>query len=144
MKELNPGPFELCKFLRIATQLLEEWRIVDDAFIAYASIAGFFETDKFLEMDKRFVSELMELTNAEKSAEDSASRMVKLFDQAERAKNPPDRRSSKGATTTPRSFWEPWDKIRDEHQRDIDSECYDIYPLEWRKTIRPVVINRKC
>jgi hypothetical protein len=91
---INAGPFELCKFMNMAPEFREERRVVDDAFNAYASIALFFDTDKFLGSThgKEFV--------------DSP-----LLKQAERAKTVPDRRTHKSNKTMPKEFWDDFDKL---------------------------------
>jgi hypothetical protein len=125
MSGLNPGPFELCKFMQMASHFREERRIVDDAFKAYAAIALFFDTDKFL------ASPISELFT------DS-----KLLKQEERAKDVPDRRTHKSNKTMPPEFWKDWDKLLRDKKRTSSDAVDDIFPMEWRKAIRPVVIRR--
>lgn len=124
MSDLNRGPFELCKFMELAYQFTEERRIVDDAFMAYASIALFFDTETFLNTEK---GKIFKNSN--------------LIDPVERAKYVPDRRSYKSNHTMPKSLWEEWDRIRKERNRDEHDICDDIIPLEWRKAMRPAIIH---
>ena len=123
---LNLGPFELCKTMNMARLFLEERRIVDDAFRAYASIAVFFEGDAFL------ASEFGE-----------PWRETKLLDQKERAKHVPDRRTHMSNKSMPREFWKGWDDLLRQNKRGEGDVVDDIFPLEWRKAIRPIVVKRK-
>lgn len=124
MSSLNPGPFELCKFMEMAPLFTQERRIVDDAFNAYAAVALFFDTQTFLNSEKGRVFK------------DS-----NLIDPVERAKHVPDRRTHQSNKTMPKSFWEPWDRLRKDNNREVDDETYDIMPLEWRKAMRPAIIR---
>jgi hypothetical protein len=124
---INAGPFELCKFMNMAPEFREERRVVDDAFNAYASIALFFDTDKFLGSThgKEFV--------------DSP-----LLKQAERAKTVPDRRTHKSNKTMPKEFWDDFDKLLRDNKRQMGDVIDDIMPMEWRKTLRPIIMRCKC
>jgi len=126
MSKVTPGPFELCKFMRMAPRFTEDRRIVTDAFEAYAAIALFFDTEAFLASDEG------------KEFKDS-----KLFDQAERARHVPDRRTHMSNKTMPKDFWNEWDALLKSNRRAPGGIIDDIYPAEWRKAIRPVVIRRK-
>lgn len=123
---LNPGPFELCKFMQMAPHFREERRIVDDAFKAYAAIALFFDTEKFYahELGKVF-------------------QCSKLLDQVERAKEVPDRRTHMSNKTMPKGFWKEWDKLLKDNKRSAGESVEDIFPTEWRNAIRPAVIRRE-
>jgi hypothetical protein len=122
---MNAGPFELCKFMQMASHFREERRIVDDAFKAYAAVSLFFDTDKFL------ASKL-----------GSLFKDCELLDQEKRAKNVPDRRTHKSNKTMPEEFWKTWDKLLKDNRRTSDDAVDDIFPPEWRKAIRTVVIRR--
>jgi hypothetical protein len=124
MSSLNSGPFELCKFMDMAPLFTQERRTVDDAFSAYAAVALFFDSKAFLDSEKGHVFK------------DS-----NLIDQAERAKHVPDRRTHKSNKTMPKSFWEEWDRLRKDNNREEDDHTYDIMPLEWRKAMRPAIIR---
>jgi len=126
-KALNAGPFELCKFMQMASHFQEERRIVDDAFKAYAAIALFFDADAFLA-----------------DPIGSPYRNTKLLNQEERAKTVPDRRTHKSSKTLPSEFWKGWEKLVKDNKRKINDPNEDIYPIDWRKAIRPVVVRRKC
>jgi hypothetical protein len=120
---VNPGPFELCKFMKMASHFREERRIVDDVFKAYAAIAMFFEGEQFL---------------ASKSG--IPFRDSKLLNQEERAKQVPDRRTHMSNKTMPKEFWSDWDRLMRENNRSLeDTVVNDIYPMEWRKAMRPVI-----
>ncbi|KAJ4983302.1 hypothetical protein SVAN01_11183 [Stagonosporopsis vannaccii] len=121
---INPGPFELCKTMHMADDFREERRVVDDAFTAYAAIAVFFESEAFL------ASEYGE-----------PWRDTKLLDQAERAKHVPDRRMHNSNKTMPEEFWKEWDELLKTNERRSGDEVDDIYPMEWRKTLRPIIIK---
>ncbi|KAF1830577.1 hypothetical protein BDW02DRAFT_558680 [Decorospora gaudefroyi] len=121
---INPGPFELCKFMQMAQLFYEERRIVDDAFKAYASIALFFETEEFL------------ASNNGKPFRDS-----QLLKQEERAKQLPDRRTHLSNRTMPKEFWKDWDKLLKDNKRTLQDDVEDIYPMEWRKAMRPAIIR---
>jgi hypothetical protein len=123
---LDPGPFELAKFMQMVDHFREERRVVDDCFKAYAAISLFFETDKFKahRVGSMFKDSL-------------------LLNQEERAKNVPDRRTHNSNKTMPTDFWKPWDKLLKDNKRCTEDDVDDIYPLEWRKAIRPIVIRRK-
>jgi hypothetical protein len=123
---INLGPFELCKTMNMARTFLEERRIVDDAFGAYASIAVFFEGDAFL------ASEFGE-----------PWRDTKLLDQEERAKHVPDRRTHMSNKSMPKEFWKGWDDLLRQNRRGEGDVVDDIFPMEWRKAIRPIVVKRK-
>lgn len=123
---INSEPFELCKTMRMADMFREERRIVDDAFKAYASIAVFFEGDAFL------ASEYGE-----------PWKETKLLDQEERAKQVPDRRTHLSNKSMPKEFWKDWDDLLKEHKRSSGDIVDDIYPMEWRKALRPIIIKRK-
>ncbi|KAF2126227.1 hypothetical protein P153DRAFT_378428 [Dothidotthia symphoricarpi CBS 119687] len=121
---VDPGPFELCKFMRMKDLFLEERRIVDDAFKAYASIAAFFKTEAFLA-----------------SEDGKPFRESKLLNQAERAKQVPDRRTHMSNKTMPTSFWRDWDKLLKDNGRRTRDTVEDIFPTEWRNAIRPIIIR---
>jgi hypothetical protein len=122
---LESGPFELAKFMQMVNHFREERRVVDDAFKAYAAIALFFETDRFKahKVGSMFKDSL-------------------LFDQEERAKHVPDRRTHKSNKTMPEEFWKDWDKLLKDNKCTLGDVVEDIFPIEWRKTIRPTVIRR--
>jgi hypothetical protein len=122
MTSLNAGPFELCKFMEMAHLFTQERRIVDDAFNAYAAVALFFDSQAFLDSKK---GHMFKDSN--------------LIDQAERAKHVPDRRTHKSNKTMPKSFWEEWDRLRKDNDREEEDHTYDIMPLEWRKALRRAV-----
>lgn len=124
---VNPGPFELCKTMHMADLFREERRIVDDAFRAYASIAVFFESDTFLA-----------------SEHGEPWRDSKLFDQEERARHVPDRRTHLSNKTMPKDFWNDWDELLKRNKRHSGDVCDDIFPMEWRKATRSVIIKREC
>lgn len=124
MNSINTGPFELCKLMSMAGYFTQERRIVDDAFNAYSAVALFFDTDVLLNSE------------AGKMFKNS-----KLIDQAARAKEVPDRRSHKSNKTMPKSFWEPWERLLKDNNRVRGDDTYDIYPLEWRKAMRPVIMR---
>lgn len=126
-KGTDTGPFELCKRMQMASHFREERRIVDDAFQAYASIAMFFETEALL------------AANIGRLFKD-----YKLFDQAERAKQVPDRRTHMSNKTMPKTFWNDWDKLLRDNNRTAGNAVTDIFPLDWRKAIRPIIIRCKC
>jgi hypothetical protein len=124
---INSGPFELCKFMQMASHFREERRIVDDAFKAYAAIALFFDTDAF-------------------TAHECGSMFKdsKLLHQEERAKDVPDRRTHMSNKTMPSEFWKDWDTLLKDNKRCNSDAVDDIFPMAWRKAIRPVVIRCKC
>lgn len=122
---VNAGPFELCKFMKMASHFREERRVVDDVFKAYAAISLFFDTDKFL---------ASKLGNLFKDCE--------LLKQEKRAKNVPDRRTHKSNKTMPKEHWKEWDKLMRDNRRTSDDAVDDIFPPDWRKAIRSVVIRR--
>jgi hypothetical protein len=125
-RSVNPAPFELCKFMHMADMFFEERRIVDDAFRAYAAIAVFFEGDAFL------ASEYGE-----------PWRGTKLLNQEERAKHLPDRRTHLSNKTMPKEFWKDWEELLKANRRRPGDVVNDIYPMEWRKALRSVIIKRK-
>jgi hypothetical protein len=135
MSKLNPGPFELCKFMEMAPEFVRERRIVDDAFTAYASIALFYDTDAFMKDRKSEMirENYMNMFDFE------------LLDQAKRAKDLShlDRRTHKSNKTMPRNFWADWNKLLRDNGRKEGDEVDDIYPLEWRKAIRLKVLKCK-
>jgi hypothetical protein len=124
---ITAGPFELCQFMNMAPNFREERRIVDDAFSAYASIALFFDTEAFLasEHGKPF-------------------RDSRLLKQAERAKELPDRRTHMSNKTMPTEFWNDYDKLLKDNKRETGDAIDDIFPMEWRKALRPIIIRCKC
>lgn len=124
---VDPGPFKLCLTMRLADLFCQERRIVDDAFKAYAAIALFFRGEAFL------ASEFGE-----------PWRDTELLNQEERAKHVPDRRTHKSNKTMPAEFWNDWDNLLKANKRQEGDTVEDIYPIEWRKAIRPIVIKRKC
>jgi hypothetical protein len=126
MSRLSPGPFELCKFMQLAKHIREERRIVKDAFLAHAAMALFFDTDAFL-ADIR----------------GSWFRKSLLLKQEERAKHIPDRRTHMSNKTMPADFWKDWDKLKKDNKRNVRNALDDIYPIEWRKATRPVIIQCK-
>jgi hypothetical protein len=123
---LDPGPFELAKFMQMVDLFREERRIVDDCFKAYAAVSLFFKTDEFKahRVGSMFKDSL-------------------LLNQEERAKNVPDRRTHKSSKTMPTEFWKDWEKLLKDNKRCSTDAAEDIYPMEWRKAIRPIVIRRK-
>ena len=135
MDSVNSGPFELCKFMGMAPQFVEERRVVDDAFTAYASIALFYETDAFLQSvrGKMMRENKLDLFNTE------------LLNQAERAKDLThlNKRTHRSNKTMPKEFWADWDQLLKDNNRGEGSEVEDVYPLEWRKAMRPVVTHCK-
>jgi hypothetical protein len=124
--EAIPGPFELCKFMHMEAHIREERRIVDDSFNAYAVCALFFDREKF------YATKLGDVFK------DS-----KLLDQETRAKEIPDRRTHKSNNTMPSEFWKDWDKLLKDNKRKPADIVDDIYPIEWRKAIRRIVIRCK-
>lgn len=124
MSKITPGPFELAKFMKMADHFFEERRVVDDCFRAYAAIAMFFDTEDFLA-----------------SRQGEPFKESKLLKQAERARDLPDRRTHNSVKTRPKEFWDEWDRLS-KHTEEDDT-CEDIFPMEWRKAIRPVVIRCK-
>lgn len=121
---LNPDPFELCKTMRMANLFREERRISDDAFSAYAAIAVFYEGTQFLA-----------------SPHGEPWRDTKLLDQAARALYFPERRTHKSNKTMPKGFWKPWDDLLKHNKRNSDDVTDDIYPMEWRKALRPIIVK---
>ncbi|KAG9189328.1 hypothetical protein G6011_06196 [Alternaria panax] len=123
MSGINAGPFELCKLMRMAPLFRKERRTVDDAFQAYAAIAMFYETESFLasEHGTPFKSSL-------------------LFNQEERAKRIPDRRTHLSNKYMPAKLWADRDKLLKDNKRGVLDFVEDIYPMEWRKAIRSVMI----
>lgn len=121
---INTGPFKLCSFMKMASHFREERRIVDDAFQAYAAIALFFETEAFLASEVGV-----------------AFKDSKLFDQVERSKHVPDRRTHLSNKTRPEEFWNDWEKLLKDNNRVPGDIVDDIFPLEWRKAIRPIIIR---
>ncbi len=124
-ESINTGPFELCKTMHMADMFREERRVVDDAFTAYAAIAVFFEGDAFL------ASEWGE-----------PWRDTKLLNQEERAKHVPDRRTHFSNKTMPKEFWKGWDELLKANKRRAGDAVDDIFPMEWRKAVRPTIIKR--
>ena len=124
MSRVTSGPFELCAFMDMAYHFQDERRIVKDAFEAYAAIALFLDTTDFLN-----------------SEQGQMFRNSTLFDQAERAKHVPDRRTHLSNKTVPKGFWAEWDKLMKDHGRSSENEVDGIYPMEWRKAIRAVVVR---
>jgi hypothetical protein len=124
--EVTPGPFELCQFMQMAGHFREERRIVDDAFNAYAVCALFFDKEKFF------------ATTLGGIFKDS-----KLLDQEARAKEIPDRRTHKSNSTIGSEFWQDWNKLLKDNKRKHGDPVEDVFPIEWRKTIRPIVIRCK-
>ncbi|KAF2657236.1 hypothetical protein K491DRAFT_756974 [Lophiostoma macrostomum CBS 122681] len=131
MTKLTPGPFELCAFMQMADHLSEERRIVKDAFEAYAAIALFFESEAFLNSEHGQIFK-------EKMFSD-----VSIFDQAERAKHVPDRRTHLSNKTMPRKFWREFEQfLRDHGLSPGDPDIVEeVFPPDWRKAIRPVVVK---
>ncbi|KAH6625600.1 hypothetical protein C7974DRAFT_434634 [Boeremia exigua] len=123
-RSVNPEPFELCKTMHMADMFREERRVVDDAFTAYASIAVFFEGDAFL------ASEMGE-----------PWRDTKLLNQEERARHVPDRRTHMSNKTLPKEFWKSWDDLLKKNKRKSGDAVDDIFPMEWRKALRPIIIK---
>ncbi|KAF2180722.1 hypothetical protein K469DRAFT_692577 [Zopfia rhizophila CBS 207.26] len=124
MSKITAGPFELCAYMRMARHFTEERRVVTDAFEAFAAVALFFDTDAFLESEHG------------QMFKDSM-----LFNQAERAKHLPDRRTHMSNKTIPKEFWSEWDHILRSNDREAGDHIEDIYPKEWGKAIRPLVIR---
>lgn len=125
-RALNPAPFELCRTMHMEDMFVEERRVVDDAFAAYAAIAVFFEGDAFL------ASEYGE-----------PWRDTKLLNQVERAKHVPDRRTHCSNKTMPKEFWKEWEDLLKSNKKDAGDTVDDIYPMEWRKALRRIIIKRK-
>ncbi|KAL1655727.1 hypothetical protein SLS61_001751 [Didymella pomorum] len=121
---LDPAPFELCKTMRMAPLFREERRISDDAFSAYAAISIFYSGTAFL--DSKF---------------GEPWRDTKLINQAERALHPPDRRTHKSNKTMPKEFWKDWDALMKKEERNLGDVIDDIYPMPWRKALRPIVVK---
>lgn len=126
-RSINPAPFELCKSMHMADMFYEERRVVDDAFRAYASIAVFYEGDAFLA-----------------SEHGEPWRDTKLLDQEVRARHVPDRRTHLSNKTMPKEFWKNWDDLLKQNRRQAGDVVEDIFPMEWRKALRPIIIKRKC
>jgi hypothetical protein len=135
MTKITPGPFELCKFMQMDQHFTVERRIVNDAFEAYAAIALFFDTEAFLESE----DEKAKLSS--RRSKWFNSRNSKLFNQAERALHPPDRRTHLSNKTMPKEFWKEWDDLLKDKGRTSEDAIDDIYPAEWRKAIRPTIIR---
>ena len=129
MNKITPGAFEMMAKLDLIELVQEERRIVTDAFEAYAAMSLFFEADAFLE------SEFGLLWTKEHL----------LLNQAERAKplHLPDRRSNRSNKTMPKEFWSEWDELLKKHKRGINYPVEDIFPVEWAKVSRPIIIQRK-
>lgn len=121
---INPEPFELCKTMRMAPLFREERRISDDAFTAYAAIAVFYSGAAFLA-----------------SPHGEPWRDTTLLDQATRALHPPDRRTHHSNKTMPKAFWKDWDALLSDHTRGPSDPIDDIYPLSWRKALRPIIAS---
>jgi hypothetical protein len=121
-----PGPFELCKFMQMEDHFREERRVVDDAFQAYAMCALFFDKDTV------YATKWGEIFKD-----------TKLLDQEARAKDVPDRRTHKSNHTMPREFWEDWETLLKDNGRRHGETVEDIYPIEWRNAIRPIIIRCK-
>lgn len=62
----------------------------------------------------------------------------KLFDLAAWAKDIPDRRSRDSGAERPKSFYGKVEEIYEE------GSWVDNYPLEWNKTVRPIIAKRLC
>lgn len=119
------GPFEVLAFLGMAPRAHEHRRVIPDAFQAYAGISLFFQSD-FLtsELGKEFQGSL-------------------LFDQSERAKHLPDRRTHCSNKTMPDAFWADWDDTVEKYKKSRGLDMEGIFPFEWDKAIRPIIAHRK-
>ena len=116
------GPFEMLAFLGMASRPQGHRRIIPDAFQAYAGISLFFQSD-FLtsEWGKEFENSL-------------------LFDQGDRAKHLPDRRTYNSNTTMPDEFWAERDGLLKKYENN-EADSNDMYPFEWDKAIRPIIAH---
>jgi hypothetical protein len=121
---VDPSPFELCQTMQMADLFIEERRISDDAFSAYAAIAVFYSGAAFLA-----------------SPHGEPWRDTKLLDQAERAKHVPDRRTHRSNKTMPAAFWKDWEALLTQNKRQAGDTIDDIYPMEWRKALRRIIIK---
>ena len=119
--------------MKMASQIKEERRIVKDAFEAYAAIALFFESEAFLNSEDGSIF---------KESDNKLFSDISIFDQAERAKHVPDRRTHLSNKTMPDEFWKDFEQLLRDNGRGPGQEVDDIYPLEARKAVRPVVV--KC
>jgi hypothetical protein len=64
-----------------------------------------------------------------------------LFNQEERAKHAPDRRSHVSNKYVPKEFWDEFDGHTKSCDKDGD-DVLDVFPMEWDKTIRPIIAHR--
>ena len=145
MRKVTPGPFELCKFMKLAQEFTEERRVVNDAFDAYSAIALFFDHSEFLESDagKAYYNVRKRIQSETGMMPDNEPPSYEVWDQAERAKDVPDRRTHKSNKTMPQAFWKDFEKLLKDNKRVPGEPIDDIYPDEWRVAIRPKIIRCK-
>jgi hypothetical protein len=136
MDKLTLGPFEMIASMGAMRKLTLDKRVVDDAFLAYASVSLFYEGDDFLKSKHGEVLEHRVFQNFLEK--------FPLLNQAERAKQVPDRRTKQSNKMLPQSFWDEWDRICRENRRDMtDGMIEHFYPAEWDKVIRPKIARCK-
>jgi hypothetical protein len=122
--------------MRAMEKLTLDRRVVDDAFLAYAAISLFYEGEDFLKSKHaEGLQHPVFLNSLER---------FPLLDQAERAKQIPDRRSSQSNKMLPKGFWDDWDRIcRENHRSMTDGMIEHFYPEEWDKVVRPKIARCK-
>lgn len=136
MDKLTLAPFEMIASMRAMEKLTFDRRVVDDAFLAYASISLFYEGEDFL---KSTHAKALDHFVFQKTLE-----KFSWLDQATRAKQVPDRRSSQSNKMLPKGFWDNWDRIcRENHRAMTDGMIEHFYPEEWDKVVRPKIARRK-
>ncbi|PVH94676.1 hypothetical protein DM02DRAFT_602165 [Periconia macrospinosa] len=132
MNKLTLAPFEMISSMRAMEKLTLDRRVVDDAFFAYATISLFYESEDFW---KSKHAELLKLPLFQNLLDGPS-----LVNQAERAKQVPDKRTSQSNKMLPKGFWDEWDAICRENQRDMtDGIIEHFYPAEWDKVVRPKI-----
>ena len=67
----------------------------------------------------------------------------KLFDQGERSKHIPDRRSCTSCKYRDQSFYQPLDDAIKKSRNKVIPNRYDEVPIEWDLCIRPKLAQRK-
>jgi hypothetical protein len=65
-----------------------------------------------------------------------------LFNQDERAKHTPDRRSHVSNKYVPKEFWDEFDGHTKSCDKDGD-DVLDAFPMQWDIAIRPIIAHRK-
>ncbi|KAF2744666.1 hypothetical protein M011DRAFT_470254 [Sporormia fimetaria CBS 119925] len=131
MSKLTLGPFEMIRSMGLMEKMpMEETRIVDDVFRAYAAISLFYEGEEFMK------------------SRDAALFSISLFkdfleehpflNQEARAKQVPNRRTAQCNKMLPADFFAEWDRICRANNREMeDGEIDHFYPCEWDKAVRP-------